>query len=171
MANGKNQGEGNVASDARYRAGARRFVDEGRVADAAADARAAVDGPEADELRAAERRGKAAVAEDDDRDHELDPVPSFWTPLHQSGWDRIKAAVKLAMGSHPSVGLDWDLARQAIRLGYGAAAYWPDDKEWGEPLEGRLRAEWFALGHDIPWDEARKLVRYGWDIGRKDFVG
>ncbi len=164
----RNHGEGNAAADERYRDGLRRFVAAGRVDAAAADARAAVDGPEADELAAAERRGKEAIAEEDD--HDLEPVPSFWTPSHQTGWDRIKEAVKLAMGGRPKPALDWDLARHAIRLGYGAAAFWTDDVEWSEALEARVRAEWFGLGTGVDWDTAAPLVRYGWRIGRKDLV-
>ena len=103
-------------------------------------------------------------------DHDIDAVPSFWTPTHQTGWDRIKAAVKLARGKPREGGLDWDLARQAIRLGYGAAGFWLDDAEWCEALEARVRAEWFGVGNGVAWDQAAPLVRYGWEIGRKDFV-
>jgi hypothetical protein len=162
-----NEGEGNTQADEQYRAGAREFVEAGRVPAAAAEARAAVDGPEAGELRVAERlaKGKGVLEE-----HDVEPLPSFWTPAHQSAWDMIKDAVKLALGAAPKADLDWDLARQAVRLGYGAAAFWKDDVEWSEALEGRVRAEWFGLGNSVPWDQALPLVRHGWELGRKDMT-
>lgn len=58
-------GEGNPAADRRYRESAREFIEEGRVEDAAEEAREAMEGPDAESLRRAERRGKARAREED----------------------------------------------------------------------------------------------------------
>lgn len=189
MANDANHGEGNSDADRRYREGARRFIDEGRVPAAADNALAANDA-----------EGVRVSGSDRAPSEEGDPLPTFWTARQQSAWDRIKVAlrrdwlqtkrdlgldggaelgqsvvdtVKQAAGSDPlpngeEVGLDWDLARHAIRLGHGAATFWPHDTEWSEPLEARVRAEWTAVGSGIPWTQALPLVRHGWELGRAD---
>jgi|JI10StandDraft_1071094.scaffolds.fasta_scaffold32570_4 hypothetical protein len=54
----QNQGEGNRTAARAYNADLRHFIDDGRVAPAARSAAAAVDGPEAAGLRAAEAAGK-----------------------------------------------------------------------------------------------------------------
>ena len=189
MGNNANQGEGNSEADRQYREGARRFVEEGRVPAAADNALAANDA-------AGVRVVETARASSEDSD----PLPTFWTARQQSGWDRVKVAlrrdwlqtkrdlgmgggaelgqsvvdtVKQATGSEPmpngeEAGINWDLARHAIRLGHGAATFWPDDTEWSEALEGRVRAEWTAVGSGIEWTQALPLVRHGWELGRAD---
>jgi len=57
--NGVNQGEGDRESARRYNDHVREFVVYGDVDRAAHDAERAIEGPEAAELRAAEKRGKA----------------------------------------------------------------------------------------------------------------
>ncbi|MBL8699820.1 MAG: hypothetical protein JNK67_15690 [Alphaproteobacteria bacterium] len=57
-AKAKNEGEGNRTADRQYRASAAAFVKSGQAEPAAAAAAEAVDGPEGDELRAAEERAK-----------------------------------------------------------------------------------------------------------------
>jgi hypothetical protein len=56
---GKNEGEGNRSADRQYRENVSRHVKSGDSEKAAEDARRALEGDEADNLRAAEREGKA----------------------------------------------------------------------------------------------------------------
>ncbi len=56
---GENQGEGNKTAARNYDKATEAFVKSGKVEKAAQDAKKAVDGPEGDELRAAEEKGKA----------------------------------------------------------------------------------------------------------------
>jgi hypothetical protein len=59
-------GEGNRAADRRYREATERFVKEGNVDEAAAEARRAVDDPdERRDLEQAERAGKSHAADKD----------------------------------------------------------------------------------------------------------
>jgi hypothetical protein len=55
----KNEGEGNRTADRKYREGVRQHVKSGAAEPAAEDAKQALDGAEAEELRAAEAAGKA----------------------------------------------------------------------------------------------------------------
>jgi hypothetical protein len=57
---GENEGEGNRSADRQYRENVARHVQSGKSGPAAEDARRALDGDEADDLRDAERQGKAA---------------------------------------------------------------------------------------------------------------
>jgi hypothetical protein len=57
---GKNEGEGNRTADRQYREHVSRHVESGKSEPAAEDARRALDSDEADDLREAERQGKAA---------------------------------------------------------------------------------------------------------------
>jgi hypothetical protein len=54
----KNEGEGNRSADRRYRAGVKRTVDSGKVAEKAKEAEQAIEGGEGEELRDAEREGQ-----------------------------------------------------------------------------------------------------------------
>jgi hypothetical protein len=56
----RNEGEGNRTADRQYRENVSRHVQSGKSQPAAEDARRALDSDEADELREAERQGKAA---------------------------------------------------------------------------------------------------------------
>lgn len=56
---GKNEGEGNRTADRQYRENVSRHVKSGKSDAAAEDARRALEGDEADDLREAERHGKA----------------------------------------------------------------------------------------------------------------
>ncbi len=51
-------GEGSVEADRRYREGVKKTVASGEVEQLAEEAKAALDGSEGDELRAAEEKGK-----------------------------------------------------------------------------------------------------------------
>ena len=53
------EGEGSITADRRYRAGVERTVKEGHVDELAQAARKALQGPEGEQLRAAEKDGKA----------------------------------------------------------------------------------------------------------------
>jgi hypothetical protein len=69
MANDKNapvpeKGEGNHSADRRYRDETRRFIDSGRVDEAAQEAKRALD-EDRDALEAAEAEGKSHIAEED----------------------------------------------------------------------------------------------------------
>jgi hypothetical protein len=55
----QNEGEGSRSAARNYDKATEAFVKSGRVESAAKDAEAAVDGPEGDELRAAEEKGRA----------------------------------------------------------------------------------------------------------------
>lgn len=68
-----------------YDKNVRDFVKGGRVTEAALDARAALDGPEADELQEAEAKGKARAAE----------LPL--TDRARAAVDRVSRAVKAAL--------------------------------------------------------------------------
>lgn len=56
----KNEGEGNRTADRKYREGVRRHVESGASEAAGEEAKRALDGAEADELREAEAAGKAS---------------------------------------------------------------------------------------------------------------
>jgi hypothetical protein len=58
------KGEGNHAADRRYRDETRRFIDSGRVDEAAAEAKRAVE-EDGEALAAAEEKGRARAAEED----------------------------------------------------------------------------------------------------------
>jgi hypothetical protein len=58
------KGEGNHEADRRYREETKRFIDSGRVDEAAREAKRAVEEDEG-ELEAAEQAGRARVAEED----------------------------------------------------------------------------------------------------------
>jgi hypothetical protein len=69
MANEKNspvpeKGEGNHSADRRYREETRRFIDSGRVEEAAEEAKRALD-QDGEALEAAEAEGKSHIAEED----------------------------------------------------------------------------------------------------------
>jgi hypothetical protein len=55
----KNQGEGNRAAANQYNESQKAFVKSGKVAAAAEDAKAAIEGSEAAELKEAENKGKS----------------------------------------------------------------------------------------------------------------
>lgn len=58
----KNQGEGNRDAARRYNEGAQKFAKSGKVEKAAEEARKALEGPEGEQLRKAEREGKKHAA-------------------------------------------------------------------------------------------------------------
>jgi hypothetical protein len=68
MSNEKNpvpdQGEGNHEADRRYREDTKRFIDSGRVEEAAREAKRAVE-TDGEELARAEEEGKSRIAEED----------------------------------------------------------------------------------------------------------
>ena len=53
-------GEGNIEADRRYREGVAKTVKSGKVEELAEDAAEALDGPEGEALRKAEKQGKAS---------------------------------------------------------------------------------------------------------------
>lgn len=55
----ENEGEGNKTAARHYNEATRKFVDAGKVGEAARKAKEAVDGPEGEELRRAEAEAKA----------------------------------------------------------------------------------------------------------------
>ena len=90
--------------------------------------------------------------------------------LDQTAKDTMKqAAGKWPIPGHADAGgVGWDLARHAIRLGHGAATFWTAEAIWSDALEERVRTEWEALHTGMAWNDARPLIRHGWEIGRKD---
>jgi hypothetical protein len=58
------KGEGNHQADREYRENTRRFIDSGRVDEAARSAKEAVEGGDED-LKAAEEEGRSHIAEED----------------------------------------------------------------------------------------------------------
>ena len=58
------KGEGNHAADRRYRDATKRFIDSGKVDEAAQEAEAALQ-TEQEELEAAEKEGRSRMAEED----------------------------------------------------------------------------------------------------------
>jgi hypothetical protein len=59
MANEKNEGEGNYTAARQYDEAQKRFVQSGKVEEAARKAEQSISGPEAEELRKAEETGKS----------------------------------------------------------------------------------------------------------------
>ena len=55
----QNEGEGSRTADRQYREGVRRHIESGASEPAAEEAQQALDGPEADELREAEDKGRS----------------------------------------------------------------------------------------------------------------
>ena len=156
-----------VATDEeRYREAANDFVASGR--------------------RAAAALGAGATARDGDA------LPSFWTENQDAAWGPIEEAFRrdwlqtmwhlgiegcaelqstvteIGAAGGAAVGLHWELARLAIRLGHGSATFWLEEPSWNADLEARARHEWCALSTGIAWEQALPLVRYGWDQGRGD---
>jgi hypothetical protein len=68
-----NEGEGNRSADRRYRESAARHAGSGRSPQAADDARRALEGDEADELRHAEQVGKSKSRVDEPEEWPDDP--------------------------------------------------------------------------------------------------
>jgi hypothetical protein len=64
MARQKNEGEGNKTAAREYNQAQERFVKDGQWKDAAKDAARAVDGPEGEELRRAEEKGRKPAEKD-----------------------------------------------------------------------------------------------------------
>ena len=62
---GGNQGEGNREAGRIYNKEQQAFVEEGKVEEAAKEAKAAVEGPEGEELKKAEEEGKSHAKEFD----------------------------------------------------------------------------------------------------------
>jgi hypothetical protein len=66
----------------------------------------------------------------------------------------------------PDVDADWEEAEPAVRFGHDAALRYPDIPPWSSELEARLRGEWMATRPRMPWSDASRLIRYGWDYRR-----
>jgi hypothetical protein len=178
-----NQGEGDVTADGRYREAARRFVASGRVGFAA---RAPHDAPQPEPSAAPVTDAeplptfwteKQATA----WDRIKEALRRDWmqtryhlgiqggAELRQTATDTLAQAAGISpLPNGAEVGLDWDLARHAIRLGHGSATFWVSDASWNDEVEARVRAEWSGLANGIAWEQAMPLVRYGWDQGRAD---
>jgi hypothetical protein len=133
-----NQGEGNRDADAAYRAGVRTFIDEGRVAPAAA--------------KSVEAAGI--------------PLPSWWTEHQEDAWRR--GADRLTKTNTAGVILGEDAVHAALRYGVGAASFYRDCPEWSDRLAHLLREEWLELGTGIDWHQALPFVREGWEWGHED---
>ena len=58
----ENEGEGNKTAARHYNDATQKYVESGKVADAAREAQEALDGPEGEELRRAEKEGKSHAA-------------------------------------------------------------------------------------------------------------
>lgn len=153
---GVNQGEGNIVADRHYRDGVRDFVRTGRVGEEADEAMRAIDSPEGQLLRAAERIGESHSAGDEREDNTLESElkPEWWGELHTSGWDRVKAAFER----------DWVQTRADLGLGGGA--------ELGQSVTHTFKQ---AVGREIvpplleheplAWDDARHALRFGYGAG------
>ncbi|WP_394845085.1 hypothetical protein LZC95_49535 [Pendulispora brunnea] len=61
-----NEGEGSRTGARQYDAATEKYIQSGRVEKAAKEAKRAVEGPEGEELRAAEREGRGRAKGDDD---------------------------------------------------------------------------------------------------------
>ncbi len=66
-----------------------------------------------------------------------------------------------------TAGVHWDIARQAMRLGHGAATFWTDEK-WTEVIEARVCREWDGLVTGVEFEEVRPLILLGFQRGKKD---
>jgi len=117
--------------------------------------------------------------------------PKWWSPEHQSAWDRIKAAFRrdweqtkadVSDGGH-ELGQDvgdtvgqaagtkpippgnlpnFDEIEPALRYGYAAHEHY-GTTDWDDRVEGKLKEEWNDLKSGRTWDEVKRAVRRGWD--------
>jgi hypothetical protein len=78
----RNEGEGNRTAARRYNREQEQFVKSGRVEERARDAAEAIEGPERDELEAAEAIGKDHIAEED---------PAIRDRIHQRAYELWEA--------------------------------------------------------------------------------
>jgi hypothetical protein len=86
--------------------------------------------------------------------------------LDQDVGDTLKQASGkevIPPGTMPNPGraADWDENEPALRYGYGAGHYYPDN-EWNEELEGKLRKDWDSTGSSSSWERVKAAVRRGW---------
>lgn len=145
----RNEGEGSQTGARQYDEGAREFAKSGRVEGAAEDARAAVEGPEADELRAAEEAGKARSAEEDPA---LSGQPSWWDDDYDVTWQRLG----------DELSRDWDATKRDIWRRYGSDL----NQSVVDTLRQATGTEPMAPGDvanplDISFDEVEPALRFG----------
>ena len=110
--------------------------------------------------------------------------PSWWTPQHESGWEKVKhslrdgweslkhsvgGGVKEPAGDRTPVGF-FATAHPALRYGYGARQQFGSPGTEFHHVEAKLEQEWRSLGHSREWQHAREDVRQGWDAHRRETV-
>jgi hypothetical protein len=154
-----NEGEGSRTADRAYREHAEEFVAQGSVTDAATVAMHALEGPEAPDLAAAEREGKARAAdtEPEMRAVGADPSaytdeasPTWWTREHETGWSRVKHALER----------DWVQTKADLGLSGGVEL----GQSIGDTVKqatGVQAAPPVLEPQPLPWDDARKALRFG----------
>jgi hypothetical protein len=120
--------------------------------------------------------------------------PKWWTPEHESRWDRVKAAfqrdwdqtkhdlggkqpdtdqdvddtIKQAAGKQPIPPRGqrtYEETEDAYRFGYGARGqYQRQYPSWNQRLESKLEQDWRETYTDLDWEEYRAAVRRGWEF-------
>lgn len=178
----RNEGEGSQSGARQYREGLESFRRSGKVEEAAAEAREAIEGDERQELESAEAAGRARMAEEDP---EFSAFPSWWDPDFDSTWERMKTSLSRDWEqvreriwrserqgdagqretAPPQRALSYDDAEPAIRFGHGASLH-HGKQEWSDELEGNLERDWEAAERKLPWKRARPYVRHGFLLGR-----
>ena len=90
--------------------------------------------------------------------------------LHQDATDTLKQAI----GTQPvpsaatTTGWDrWDDAEPTLRYGHAARAQYKEHDDWNDALESKLREEWNDLKSGRTWDEAKHVVRRGWESTKR----
>lgn len=89
--------------------------------------------------------------------------------LGQTALDTLKQAAGDPMPASADAGVDWDVARKAIRQGWMRAQIPGADDRWDRQLEDELQKEWEVDGV-VAWPLVAPLVRRGWEQGRKEAI-
>jgi len=97
------------------------------------------------------------------------PYPVLWSSDDASAWARLRDMLKQAFTSPAPARrvLTWEEAKPALRLGHAASRRFPM-RIWDAALSELLSIEWDLMKVQLPWAEARALVRDGFQLGRLD---
>jgi hypothetical protein len=96
------------------------------------------------------------------------PNPSWWTPEHETGWEKMKEFLahedSQTKGGTATAGTNFSASEPALRYGYGARQKYgtPTPLDWNS-AEPVLAKEWKTLGHARAWEHARGDIKRGWE--------
>jgi hypothetical protein len=77
--------------------------------------------------------------------------------------DQGRAKIEWAGAKQDEAVAKWQEAEQEVRYGYSVRSQYPASYGWDGELEGKLRAEWEALGTGVSWNASRTGIRRGWE--------